>query len=352
MNVPVIDVSALSEAPWPMQSPDAPTAAVADVARQIDSACREVGFFTIVGHGIDPGLLTGLEERCRRFFALPEAEKARISMSRGGRAWRGWFPLDGELTSGVPDHKEGIYFGAEIGPDDPRVLAGTPLHGHNLFPERPEGLGELVLAIIDELTGLGHRLVAAMGIGLGLGADYFDTHLTTDPVVLMRVFQYPAVIDPRGWGVAEHTDYGLLTLLHQDHTGGLQVRSGTEWLDVDPVEGSLVCNLGDMLERMTGGSYRATPHRVCVPEEDRVSIPFFFDPSWDAEVVELPLEIGANGHPRGDLQRWDGTDLRNLSGTYGDYLVSKVSRVFPELGQHLTVGDHPGADRGVRRPGS
>ena len=111
MNVPVIDVSALSEAPWPMQSPDAPTAAVADVARQIDSACREVGFFTIVGHGIDPGLLTGLEERCRRFFALPEAEKARISMSRGGRAWRGWFPLDRELTSGAPDHKEGVYFG-------------------------------------------------------------------------------------------------------------------------------------------------------------------------------------------------------------------------------------------------
>ncbi|MFV0317229.1 MAG: isopenicillin N synthase family dioxygenase, partial [Microthrixaceae bacterium] len=259
-----------------------------------------------------------------------------------------WFPLDGELTSGVPDHKEGIYFGAELSRDDPRVRSGLPLHGPNLFPRQPPELRPLVLGLIDDLTELGQRLVAAIGIGLGLGARYFRTHLTADPVVLLRIFQYPAVDPTTGWGVAEHTDYGLLTLLHQDRTGGLQVRAvdiplteargsaatgDWEWVDVEPVPGALVCNLGDMLERMTGGRYRATAHRVRVPEHDRISIPFFFDPSWDAAVAELPLDDGADLPPA--VQRWDDTDLHTLSGTYGEYLVSKVAKVFPTLTDNL-----------------
>ena len=110
-----------------------------EVSRQLDAACRDVGFFYIVGHGVDEGLQRRLEALSREFFGLPEDEKARIGMAEGGRAWRGWFPVGGELTSGVPDRKEGIYFGAELGPDHPRVAAGVPLHGPNLFPARPAG---------------------------------------------------------------------------------------------------------------------------------------------------------------------------------------------------------------------
>ena len=79
-------------------------------------------------------------------------------MARGGRAWRGWFPFEGELTSGRPDRKEGIYFGEELPPDDPRVARGTPLHGANLFPAQVPELRDTVLPFLDAMTTLGHRL--------------------------------------------------------------------------------------------------------------------------------------------------------------------------------------------------
>src|SRR5689334_2246822 len=140
-------------------------------------------------------------------------------MVHGGRAWRGWFPVGGELTSGTPDRKEGLYFGAELGPDDPAVRDGVPLHGPNLFPAEPAGLRPTVLACLDELTGLGHRLMRGIALALGLPADWFERDLTRDPTILFRIFHYPpspSGAADEGWGVGEHTDYGLLTILVQD----------------------------------------------------------------------------------------------------------------------------------------
>jgi isopenicillin N synthase-like dioxygenase len=111
---------------------------------------------------------------------------------------------------------------------------------------------------------LGHRLLRGMAVGLGLEPGWFHQHLTADPLILFRIFRYPpeaAEPDPN-WGVAEHTDYGLLTMLRQDTSGGLQVHAPSVWIDAPPIPGTFVCNLGDMLERMTGGRYRSTPHRV------------------------------------------------------------------------------------------
>jgi isopenicillin N synthase-like dioxygenase len=145
-----------------------------DWAAQVDAACREVGFFYVVGHGVDVQLQQRLEDAARAFFARPEEEKAEIEMARGGTAWRGWFPVGGELTSGVPDRKEGIYFGRELPPSD------VPLHGPNLFPPGP--LGDAVLEYLDAMEALGHRLVAAMGV---------DEALVRDPTILFRIFHYP-----------------------------------------------------------------------------------------------------------------------------------------------------------------
>ena len=248
-------------------------------------------------------------------------------MARGGRAWRGWFPLAGELTSGVPDRKEGIYFGAEGAAGDP-----LPLHGPNLFPERPAELGPTVLATLDAFTALGHRLMGLLALGLGLDEGWFARDLTADPTILFRIFHYPPEVETDGagdWGVAEHTDYGLLTLLLQDDSGGLQVRTGGEWHDIPPVPGALVCNLGDMLERLTEGRYRSTPHRVRSPEGGgRISCPFFFDPGWDAEVQPLPLPDPAPGER---VERWDDDDPLAWEGPYGAYLLSRVAKVFPDL---------------------
>jgi isopenicillin N synthase-like dioxygenase len=305
--VPVIDV-----APLVTGAGDAGA-----VAGAIDDACRRAGFFSIVGHGVDATLQTRLDALSREFFALPESEKAAIGMARGGRAWRGWFAVGEELTSGVPDLKEGIYFGAELESSHARVAAGIPLHGPNLFPARPAALRDVVLAYMDELTRVGQAVLTGVAIGLGRDPSWFVDHLTADPLTLFRVFRYPPAEAADAWGVGEHTDYGLLTLLGQDVNGGLQVRTPDGWIEVDPIPGAFVCNIGDMLERISGGRYRSTPHRVRnASGAERLSFPFFLDPSWDAVIEGVP-------------------------GTYGDYILAKVANVFPDLAASTRDGPRP-----------
>ena len=151
----------------------------------------------------------------RTFFALDEAQKLRIPMSAGGRAWRGYFPLGGELTSNRPDWKEGLYLGTELPPDHLRVRAGVILHGPNLWPPI-EDFRETVLAYMAALQSLGHALMGGIALGLGL------------PRALVRRARHGRPADPPAdlqlpgrrcvrrralWGVGEHTDYGLLTIL-------------------------------------------------------------------------------------------------------------------------------------------
>ena len=283
-----------------------------DAAEQLDRACTEIGFFYVVGHGIDPAAGERLEDAARTFFALPEDEKAAVSMAVGGRAWRGWFPLGGELTSGVPDGKEGYYFGREEPP------SGIPLHGPNVWPASVPELRDAVLAWLDAMSSLGARLCDLLGV---------PSSMVGDPTILFRIFRYPPTdAAPGDWGVAEHTDYGLLTILRQDAVGGLEVRlpSTGEWIEAPPIEGSFVGNVGDVLERLSGGRWRSTPHRVRnTSGADRLSFPFFFDPSWDAQIPDV------GGAP---VPRWDGQDLYAVRGSYGDYLLSKVVKVFPDLG--------------------
>ncbi len=325
--VPTVDIGPL------LAGPGAPTAAVDAVASAIATACSRVGFFQIVGHGVDPELRRRLHEHAAGFFALDDEEKDRVAMRRGGRAWRGWFPVGQELTAGCPDDKEGLYFGTELPDDDPRVRAGIALHGSNLFPERPAGLRDAVLEWMDRLSAVGRAVLSGIAISFGLDRNWFD-RWCGDPTVLFRIFHYPPPAPGfvGRWGVAEHTDYGLLTLLVQDDTGGLEVRVGREWVPVPPTPDGIVCNLGDMLERVTGGRFRSTPHRVRLPGRDRYSFPLFLDPAWDAEIGPLPgcepteraLTEAADG-------RWDGRSVFDVGGPYGDYLTDKVSRVFPEL---------------------
>lgn len=303
------------------------------IAAEIGQACRQFGFFYITGHGISEALQRQLETSAQAFFAQPAEIKSTISMARGGRAWRGYFPVGAELTSGQPDRKEGLYFGAELETQHPLVLAGTPLHGPNLFPANVPELRAAVLAYLDVMTKLGHALMRGIALSLGLPDDYFATRYTGDPLILFRIFNYPAEANPAhsesSWGVGEHTDYGLLTILKQDDAGGLQVKTPAGWLDAPPLPNTFVCNLGDMLDRLTGGLYRSTPHRVRnVSGRDRLSFPFFFDPNFHAEIEPLPL----GQIPLDDRDaRWDRANVHEFRGTYGDYLLAKVARVFPQL---------------------
>ncbi|HEY7502333.1 MAG TPA: 2-oxoglutarate and iron-dependent oxygenase domain-containing protein [Vicinamibacterales bacterium] len=300
-------------------------------AQAIRRACRDCGFFYVRGHGVSEELLARLDAQSRAFFALPLEQKLAIRMARGGRAWRGYFPVGGELTSGKPDQKEGLYFGAELADDHPKVAARTPLHGRNLFPNEIPGFRETVLEYIDAATRIGHALMEGLALSLGLDESYFHERYTHDPLVLFRIFSYPPhVVGPdESWGVGEHTDYGLLTILLQDAVGGLQVKSPRGWIDAPHLPGTFICNIGDMLDRMTSGVYRSTPHRVRNPTgRARLSWPFFFDPGFDARVGPIDPDA-AVVDDKGE--RWDRASVHEFHGTYGDYVLAKVSKVFPEL---------------------
>lgn len=311
----------------------------AAVAARIGAACRAHGFFYVRGHGVAPALVQRLEDRSRAFFALPEDSKMRWRMALGGRAWRGYFPLGGELTSGRPDWKEGLYLGTELPADDARVRSRTPMHGANLFPEVP-GLREAILDYMGAVTALGHRLMEGIALSLGLPATWFAERWTADPLVLFRLFNYPTRPVPEGldvaWGVGEHTDYGLLTILHQDTVGGLAVHTPAGWVEAPPIPDSFVCNIGDMLDRMTGGLYKSTPHRVVrnTSGRDRLSFPLFFDPAFDARVQRIPDLPGAEARDN-SAARWDRANVHAFSGRYGDYLLAKVAKVFPQLVDEL-----------------
>lgn len=325
LTVPLIDISPLVTGVGDAQA----------VASEIGQACRAYGFFYVVGHGVDEELQRRLEALSRRFFAQDLDAKRRIRMARGGKAWRGYFAVGEELTSGKPDAKEGLYFGAELGEDDPRVRTGLPLHGPNLFPEAMPLLRETVLAYLDALTTLGHTLMTGLALSLDLEPSYFADRYTADPLILFRIFHYPPVParpgDEPPWGVGEHTDYGVLTILKQDDIGGLQVKSQNRWVDAPPVPDSFVCNIGDMLDRMTGGRYRSTPHRVRnVATRGRLSFPFFFDPNFDARILPIDLPDAETAQDDQD-ERWDKASVHAFDGTYGDYVLSKVAKVFPEL---------------------
>jgi isopenicillin N synthase-like dioxygenase len=296
-------------------------------------ACEDVGFFFIANHGIEPALEQRLESLTHQLFALPREALQRIAMTHGGRAWRGWFPLGGELTSGQADHKEGVYFGDELGLDDARVQAWWPMHGPNLFPTELPTLCETVLEWMVAQRTLASLVLRGLARSLGLPATHFEATLTARPLSLFRIFHYPAPthMGATRWGVGEHTDYGLLTVLKQDDCGGLEVKTPAGWVDATPKPGTFVCNLGDMLDRMTGGRYRSTPHRVRnAAGRSRYSWPFFFDPSFDAKVEPLP---GATVRPAelDAADRWDRASVHTLTGTYGDYLLRKVAKVFPSL---------------------
>ncbi|EDQ87100.1 uncharacterized protein MONBRDRAFT_10301 [Monosiga brevicollis MX1] len=348
MAVPVVDLAAVTgPAARDLPLAELDSEAVREVAEALGRACRHVGFFYVRNHGVSEALLSELQAMSRDFFAQPLADKMRLDMRQGGRAWRGYFPVGDELTSGKPDIKEGLYFGAELSETHPAVVAGRPIHGRNQFAD--ERMRRVVLEYLEAMLALGQRIMALLALSLGLEADFFQRSYTREPTPLFRIFNYPR---PESfnydgdrealWGVGEHTDYGLLTILLQDECGGLQVKTRTGWQAAPPLPGTFVCNIGDMLERITGGYFCSTPHRVRnAAGRDRLSFPFFFDPSWEAEIRPLPnvrllaeeaARTQESDEPDARAQRWDQANVvQDEIGAYGDYLTRKVSKCFPDL---------------------
>ncbi len=261
------------------------------LAEEIGVACRDIGFFYVVNHGLDRDLMTGAFTQARRFFALPLAEKEAIAIEKigGNRGYSGLLheALDPSLG---PDRKEAFNVGLDLEPDDPELLAGKPFRSLNAWPKL-EGFRETLLAYYDACATLGARIHRAFARDLGLRTDHFADKFNR-PMATLRLLRYPAtepgVRQPIGAGT--HTDYGNLTLLATDDVGGLEVRTRDgEWIEAPPLANAFVVNIGDCLMRWTNDVYVSTPHRVVNRSgRERYSIAFFYDPNPDAEVAVIP----------------------------------------------------------------
>jgi isopenicillin N synthase-like dioxygenase len=287
-NIPVVNIE-------PLLRGDA--AGQRQVAKEIGDACRGIGFFYITGHGVAPSDLQAVFAKAAAFFTGPAAVKTRAAFTGPGGN-RGYIALGGEtLDPGKPpDVKEAFNIGLELAPDDPDLLAKKPFRALNVWPDVP-GFRDTMLGYFTHMWDLGRVLHRAFAIDLGLDPSYFGDKFNK-PMATLRLLHYPPVekpLDEGQLGAGEHTDYGNVTLLATDSSGGLMVRDRSgRWLDAPVIPGAYVCNIGDCLMRWTNDVYVSTPHKVVTPPgKDRYSIAFFLDPDPDAVVACLPTCIGA-----------------------------------------------------------
>lgn len=318
-SLPVLDFSRLSG------GPDA-AAAFRDNLRR---ATHEVGFFYLTGTGVDD-LALRLEKVARAFFALPEADKLAIENVNSPH-FRGYTRIGGERTQGQVDWREQI----DIGPEreavtDPTAPDFERLTGPNLWPEALPELREVVQEWHDRLSEVAITLLRQWALALGAAEDFFDPYFA-DPGTLIKIVRYPGSREPEPQqGVGAHKDSGVLTLLWvEPGKGGLQVERDGGWVDAPPVDGAFVVNIGELLEYATQGYLIATNHRVVSPRypEDRISVPFFFNPALDAQLplIQLPPELAARS--RGVTE--DPTNP--IYARYGENALKSRLRAHPDV---------------------
>lgn len=322
LTLPVLDLSLL----------DAGPEAAARFREELRAATHDVGFFYLTGTGVSPQLEARLHRAARDFFALPDADKLAIENVTSPH-FRGYTRVGGERTQGKVDWREQI----DIGPEreavvDPEAPDFARLIGPNLWPTAQPELREVATAWQEHLTGVARKLLRAWAVALGASETYFDEHFG-EPSTLLKIVRYPGSPSPEpAQGVGAHKDSGVLTLLWvEPGKGGLQVERDGAWVDAPPVPGAFVVNIGEMLEYATGGYLIATNHRVVSPRQpdDRISVPFFFNPALDARLplIDLPAELAAEA--RGVTQ-----DPSNpIHGLYGENALKSRLRAHPDVAE-------------------
>ncbi|KAJ7212124.1 Clavaminate synthase-like protein [Mycena pura] len=309
----------------------------------LHSACLQFGFFYLdISEYIDPGIPEELATLAHQFFALPQEEKDKLSISNQDNA-RGYARLKENVTNGKADNHEGLDFYRPVQDPDPR----RPLWGENQWPDLA-GFKEKYEAWVQKMKDLG--LIVSrrwMAIGLGMTPDEWQElrSQVDDSFWVMRAIGYPPLPDDHdGFSCGAHKDYGCLTFLYADpipsalqvflrQTGsiaaadatGLPVERGAEegvWINADPIPGCVVCNIGEMWEVWTNGLYKSTLHRVIHRSSSyRVSVPFFFEPNFDSVVKPLAAAKRIQGAAGSVVPE-------KKPVVYGEFLLAKVGGNF------------------------
>ena len=304
--VPVIDI-----APYLGGTPEGKRR----VAAQVDRACRDVGFYVIVGHGVDPSLVDEVETAAREFFDLPLSEKMKVHIGKvpGGVGYSAVGDVALAHTRGratPPDLNETFQI-AKVDITDDVYFQNEAARGlipHNRWPERPAVLKELYSKYYLRMGSLAAALMRLSALALNLPERYFDDKVDRH-ISRLNVRLYPeqkVAPLPGQLRAGAHTDYGTVTILKPgDTVGGLQIADAEgHWHGVPTVPGSFVVDQGDLMARWTNDRWLSTLHRVANPPEAakggsrRLSVVFFHHPNYDATVSCLPTCIAPGAKPK------------------------------------------------------
>lgn len=274
-----------------MQSWDGTPTERQEVADSLVRACHEVGFFLLVDHGIDQGLIDRYFASLKEFFALPVETKALMAKANS-RHFRGWEAIGAELTNNRVDYREQIDLSSEHPAREADVLPPyLRLDGPNqwLPDEILPGFREVVMEYFADLSLLAGEVMSMLALGLRLPPETFAERFGEQPLSFMKLISYPPTPEGQA-GVNGHHDAGFLTLLMQHDVGGLQVENQLgQWIDVPPRDDAFVVNLGEMLQSMTGNYLVATNHRVISPAQ-RYSSAYFHGPDLRASLAPLAMD--------------------------------------------------------------
>ncbi len=294
-------------------------AAMQTAAAAIRAACETSGFFYMTGHGVPDATIATTLAQAKIFFRQPQEAKRRVAVNARHRGFNG---LGDALMyeARKPDYKEFYSIGLELPESDPDVLAGEKLRGPNNWPAGMPEFRAALSAYYDALGACGADLLRCVAVSLGVDehffADKYRKRLQRTQIIYYP--PHPPTADDDQFGLAPHTDFGCVTLLWQDNSGGLEVleRSSNTWIPAPPNPGTLVINVGDLLGRWTNDRYASTPHRVVNRSgHERFSIATFYDPDFKAQA-----DPRAFGVPEAECH-YEPT-------TAGEHILGRIERSF------------------------
>jgi isopenicillin N synthase-like dioxygenase len=314
-EVPVIDVSR------------ATSGGAERIGLAIDRTFREIGFITIVGHGVSRKAIEDVETVTREFFDLPVAEKMK-ARSRVGKGNRGFIAEGVEAADEKPDLKESYAIGRlQPLPEGGKTADAAGKLEPNIWPAHPPAFKAAFEAYYREMEALSFRLLTLFEIGLKLPPGYLAP-LFSEHASILRVHYYPkqkVVPLPGQIRIGAHTDYGAFTILKVKKAPGargFQVLSKQDhWIDVEPHDDSFLINIGDLMMTWTNDKWQSNMHRVINPKDEsenvaRYSVPFFVQPNFDALIECIPSCLDPGERPK------------HPPITAGDYRAKKMAGLY------------------------
>ncbi len=299
---------------------------------ELGAAACDTGFLYISHHGIGEQTIANAYDAARRFFALPESEKLRyyIGLSSNHRGYVPFFEQGAYADEGKRRY-EAFDMAVDLAEDDPDYLLGHPMIGPNIWPE-VDGFRHAIETYYRELTRLATTLCGAFEAYLGLESGFLS-RIMKRPTSQLRLLHYIRndLDDPaaRGVNMGAHTDYEFFTILHQSRPALYVMDRNDNWMCAPPIPGTFVMHIGDMLEVLSNGLFRATPHKVVNDGQERFSMPFFCAADFDAVIEPAPALVRSMG-----MRRYEPY-------VAGHHLFTQLLRDFPYLRRRYANGEIP-----------